>query len=148
MEQTPPNPRFREAITAALRGQRLMQYLGCELTHIEPGFAVAEVALKPQHEQQLGIVHGGLIATLADVAAGFASFTLTPEGFQPVTTDLHVLFFQPGRGERLQALGRVLHAGNRLHFAEARILCLCNGTETLIAQATSTLALIRVPTQD
>ncbi|MCS7176912.1 MAG: PaaI family thioesterase [Candidatus Kapabacteria bacterium] len=91
------------------------------------------------------MVHGGLIATLADVAAGFASFTLTPEGFQPVTAELHVLFFQPGRGERLRAVGRVLHAGHRLHFAEARIFCLQDSAETLIAQATSTLALIRIP---
>jgi uncharacterized protein (TIGR00369 family) len=143
-----PNPCFREVIAAALKGQRLMQYLGCELLHLEPGHAIAEVTLQEHHQQQLGIVHGGLIATLADVAAGFASFTLTPAGLQPVTVDLHVLFFQPGRGERLRAIGRVLHAGNRLHFAEARIVCLRNGTETLIAQATSTLALIRVSDTD
>ncbi len=125
-----------------------MHLLGCELTHVEPGYAVAEVALRPEHEQQLGIVHGGLIATLADVAAGFASFTLVPEGFQPVTAELHILFFQPGRGERLRAIGRVLHAGRRLHFAEARILCIANGSEMEIARATSTLALIRPSAQD
>ncbi len=143
-----PNPDFRTAIATALKGQRLMKHLGCELVHIEPGLAIAEVALQEFHQQQLGIVHGGLIATLADVAAGFASFTLTPAGFQPVTAELHVLFFQPGRGERLRAIGKVLHAGNRLHFAEARIFCLHNGTEMLIAHATSTLSLLRISPPD
>jgi uncharacterized protein (TIGR00369 family) len=144
MAFTAPNPRYREAITAALHGQRLMHHLDCQLVHFEPGSAIAEVVLQPYHTQQLGIVHGGLIATLADVAAGFASFTLAPEGFQPVTAELHLLFFQPGKGERLRAVGRVLHAGERLHFAEAQIYCIAEGTETLIAQATSTLALIRI----
>ncbi len=148
MDKVPPNPNFREAIAEALQGQRLMHYLGCTLTHIEPGYVVAEVTLQSHHQQQLGIVHGGLIATLADVAAGFASFTLTPPGFQPVTAQLQVLFFQPAKGERLRAFGRVQHAGHRLHFAEATILALNNDTETVIAQATSLLSLVRLPPSD
>ncbi len=139
-----PNPNFRQAIAEALRGQHLMRHLECELVHIEPGYVIAELPLRQYHEQQLGIVHGGVIATIADVAAGFASFTLTPEGFQPVTAELHILFLQPGRGERLRAYGRVLHAGGRLHFAEADVFCLAQDVETHIARASSTLALIQL----
>ncbi|MEJ7661403.1 MAG: PaaI family thioesterase [Hymenobacter sp.] len=52
--------------------QYFMHLIGADLTRIEPGRVEAELALGQQHQQQRGFAHGGLVATMADLAAGFA----------------------------------------------------------------------------
>ena len=49
-----------------------MHLIGADLTVITPGRVEAELALGQQHQQQRGFAHGGLVATMADLVAGFA----------------------------------------------------------------------------
>ena len=85
-------------IREKLKRQHFMHLIGADLTRIEPGRVVAELALGLQHQQQRGFAHGGLVATMADLVAGFASLTLVPEGVGVVTSDLKVSYPQPRRG--------------------------------------------------
>ncbi len=115
-----------------------MHLVGADLTRIEPGRVEAELTLGQQHQQQRGFAHGGLIATLADLVAGFAAVTLVSDGVGVVTSDLRVSYLHPGVGERLRAVGWVLKAGRRLHFCEAEVWC----DELLIAKASATMAVV------
>ena len=127
--------RIREKLTK----QGFMHLIGADLTRIEPGRVEATVPLTPAHQQQLGYAHGGLIATLADLAAGFASVALVQ---QPVVTvELKISYLNPGIGSQLRAVGWVLKAGRRLHFCEAEVWC----DDKLIAKATATMAVVEVP---
>ena len=115
-----------------------MHLIGADLTLITPGRIEAELALGQQHLQQRGFAHGGLVATMADLVAGFAAVTLLPDNVGLVTADLHVSYLHPGIGQRIRAIGWVLKAGRRLHFCEAEVWC----DDLLIARASATMAVI------
>jgi uncharacterized protein (TIGR00369 family) len=139
------NPNYRQTILAHLERQRFMHHIGCILTTIEPGHVIAEIALDTIHEQQLGLVHGGVTATIADVAAGFAAFTLVAPHQHTVTAEIKISYFAKGLRGTLRAIGRVVKAGRRVHFCEADVYCHHpDGTVTHIARATTTMAVIDV----
>jgi len=125
-------------IRRKLTRQHFMHLIGADLTVITPGRVEAEVTLVQQHQQQRGFAHGGLIATLADLVAGFAAVTLVPDDYGLVTSDLKISYLHPGVGQQLKAIGWVLKAGRRLHFCEAEVWC----DGLLIAKASATMAVI------
>ena len=125
-------------IRRKLERQHFMHLIGADLTVITPGRVEAELALQQQHQQQRGFAHGGLVATLADLVAGFAAVTLIPDTHGLVTADLRVSYLHPGVGQRLRAIGWVLKAGRRLHFCEAEVWC----DDLLIAKASATMAVV------
>ncbi|MBN9399751.1 MAG: PaaI family thioesterase ['Candidatus Kapabacteria' thiocyanatum] len=137
------NPDFRETILAHLECQEFMKHINCRLTVIEPGYVEAEIDLDVIHRQQIGLVHGGVTATIADVAAGFAGFTLVGPDQHTVTAELKISYFAKGRGRRLRAVGRVVKPGRSLHFCEADVYCHDDDDRAvLIARATTTMAVI------
>jgi uncharacterized protein (TIGR00369 family) len=125
-------------IRRKLTRQHFMHLIGADLTRIEPGRVEAEVTLREQHQQHTGFAHGGLVATMADLVAGFAAVTLVPDGTGVVTVELKTSYLHPGVGQKLRAVGWVLKAGRRLHFCESEVWC----DELLIAKATATMAVI------
>ena len=139
---TPDSPEPLEALQSRIRRklvrQHFMHHIGADLTLIEPGRIEAELVLEKQHQQHTGFAHGGLVATMADLVAGFAAVTLVPEGTGVVTVELKTSYLHPGVGQRLRAVGWVLKAGRRLHFCESEVWC----DDKLIAKATATMAVI------
>ena len=134
-----PDPDNLEArIRRKLTRQHFMHLVGADLTVITPGRVEAELVMGQQHQQQRGFAHGGLVATLADLVAGFAAVTLLPDDFGLVTADLRISYLHPGVGQQLRAVGWVLKAGRRLHFCEAEVWC----DGLLIAKASATMAVI------
>jgi len=125
-------------IRRKLERQHFMHLIGADITRIEPGRIVAELALGQQHQQQRGYAHGGLVATMADLAAGFAAVTLVPDEVGVVTSDLKVSYLNPAVGARLKSIGWVLKAGRRLHFCEAEVWC----DDVLVAKASATMAVV------
>ncbi len=125
-------------IRRKLLRQNFMHLIGADLTRIAPGRVEAELNLGEQHLQQRGFAHGGLVATMADLVAGFAGVTLLPDNYGLVTADLKISYLNPGVGTKVKAIGWVLKAGRRLHFCEAEVWC----DEVLIAKATATMAVL------
>ena len=132
------NSDLEARIRRKLVRQHFMHLIGADLTAIAPGRVEAELPLAQQHLQQRGFAHGGLIATLADLVAGFAAVTLVPDDFGVVTSDLKISYLNPGVGQQLKAIGWVLKSGRRLHFCEAEVWC----DGVLIAKASATMAVI------
>ena len=67
------------------------------------------------------IVHGGAIATIADVALASVAFTQAEESQTTVTADLKVDFLRPATPGRLVARATVRHRTRRLAFCEATV---------------------------
>lgn len=139
-------PAADESLSARIRRklerQHFMHHIGADLTRIEAGRVEAELPLQQQHQQHAGFAHGGLVATMADLVAGFAAVTLVAEGIGVVTVELKISYLHPGVGQRLRAVGWVLKAGRRLHFCESEVWC----DDLLIAKATATMAVVEPPT--
>jgi acyl-CoA thioesterase len=81
--------------------------LGMEITEVERGRVVFELVADEIHENPMGTMHGGVVATLVDVV--MASAAVSKIGFTrtAVTLNLNTAYLQPGLG-RLTADGEVL----------------------------------------
>jgi len=136
------NPNFKARIEKYLQGQHFMKLIGFDLTVIAPGRTEGFVDLRTDLLQQRGLAHGGLIATIADITAGFAAYTVVPEDHHVVTGELKVSYLNPGIGQQLHAVGWVLKGGRKMNFCEAEVYAINNGKPLLVAKATTTMATI------
>ncbi|MCW2776551.1 MAG: thioesterase superfamily protein [Frankiales bacterium] len=73
-----------------------------------------------EHFNPHGSVHGGLIATMLDVAMGEA--VAETGGESPVTVSLTVTYLEPGRPGRLEARATVRKRGKRLLVVEGEVV--------------------------
>ena len=81
--------------------------------------------LLPKHDlalQHHGYFHGGVISTLADVAAGLSGHSLVndPES-SCLTVEMKINFLSPAHGEMLIAKGKVLKYTKSLIVSTAEI---------------------------
>lgn len=91
-------------------------HCGIEDLGPEDGISRLRIDPGPHHLNNSGIVHGGAICTLLDVAMG--SIARVKAGSPVLTLDMHVIFLAAVRGA-ITAEGRVTRAGRSILFAEA-----------------------------
>jgi uncharacterized protein (TIGR00369 family) len=133
---------FLEAIIAGeLPPPPMAALIGAELLAAGDGEALFMCAPDESTYNPVGIVHGGLLCTLLDTAAGCAVNTLLPAGAGFSSIELKVSFLAPLRsGDRIEVRGRVLRIGGRVAFAEAHAR---DEHGQLVGHATTTLAITR-----
>jgi uncharacterized protein (TIGR00369 family) len=110
-----------------------VDHCGIEALDVREGRTRLRLVLRPEHANNLGIAHGGVICTLLDVALGTAA--RLKAGRPVVTLDMQTRFLAPGRGT-LIAEGRVTRAGRSVTFCEAEIR---DAQGELVASATGLL---------
>lgn len=100
--------------------------------------------LDERHLNRMGILHGGIAATLLDSALGVtASLTSDPSGRHPVSTvSLNVNYLAPGRPGRVTATGRLTGGGRSTLFVEGDLR---HEDGTLIATATGVFRKLKAP---
>lgn len=116
--------------------------MGFTLKTVEPGRIVFTVEPAEYHYNPLGVVHGGLAATLLDSAMGCAVQTLSPTGAAYTTLELKINLVRAlhaGMGV-VSGEGTVLHFGRQTALAEARVI---GPDGKLYAHATSTCLIVR-----
>jgi uncharacterized protein (TIGR00369 family) len=120
---------------------RAWEWLGLKLVETGEGTAVVEMATTEDMANQSGVVHGGMISTLADSAMGRSLRTLSPAVVRAMSFDLKLNFINAAKvGETLRATGHVIHAGRRTVVAECRV----EGNDgRLVATASATFAVTR-----
>jgi uncharacterized protein (TIGR00369 family) len=116
--------------------------IGAELTSVGDGEAVFRCEPDESAYNPIGMVHGGLLCTLLDSAAGCAVHTQLPAGAGYSSIEIKVSFLKPVRagGGPLEIHGRALRVGRRVAFAEADAR---DGRDDLVAHATTSLAVVR-----
>jgi len=125
-----------------LEKQMFMKLVGMQLSSISEGNVEVQLEIGDEHQQQNGLIHGGVITTAADVAMGFAAMSLVGEDDLVVTGEIKVSFLNPGTGNRLVSEGVVLKPGRRVNFCEAQIYSISGSEKTLIAKASSSMITI------
>lgn len=136
------NPEFKSRIEKFLERQHFMKLVGFDLNVIEAGRTEGWLDLTLDHQQQTGLVHGGVTATLADIVAGFAALTVVAEDQHVVTGEIKISYFTPGRGQKLHAIGWVVKQGRKMSFCEAEVWSVAGDKRTLIAKASTSMVTI------
>lgn len=108
------------------------QLLGIKLIRLGPGLSEFEVTTEEKHCNPLGLLHGGLIMSIADAVMGNA---IRSTGITGVTVDISVsIMASVSYGSVLRATGKVRRAGKTMIFAEAEVWC----KDRLVGQAKGT----------
>ena len=102
----------------------------------ERGEISVELVPELRHYNPLGSVHGGVLSTMLDTAAGCTVHSTLAVGEAYTTLDLTVKFLRPATVESglLRAVGTVIQRGRRTALAEAQ---LADEAGRLLAHATS-----------
>ena len=100
-------------MTAPRSLRELFEQLGLREVESEDGTFVMEMPVDERTTNTAGGLQGGLIATMADVAAGQLASRATPFGFGIATTDLFVRYLRPIKVGPARAVAKILRTGKR-----------------------------------
>jgi uncharacterized protein (TIGR00369 family) len=99
-----------------------IQLLGFDVERVEVGRAEFILDILPKHKQLHGVVHGGILASLADTTAAIAAYSAVPNGTAIATVEMKINFLEPVQDGRIRAVARVLRAGRNFVVTECEIL--------------------------
>lgn len=129
-------------IRGSFARQAFMATVGARMTTVGAGTVEIELPYAAGNTQQHGFIHGGLVASIADSACGYAALTTMPEEAAVLTAEFKINLMSPAKGELLRAVGRVVRPGRRLVICSGDVFALDNGQEKHVALITATMAVI------
>ncbi len=113
-------------------------YCGFEVVRLQFGLMDTQFTIRPLHLQQDGFVHAGVLATLADHTAGYASFSTVSENYRILTIEFKMNYFKPCTGDLVLCKAKVIHNGKKIKVAESEVFSCDKGVEKLVAKGTFT----------
>src|SRR5262249_18571550 len=104
-----------------LKKSRLPALLGFHIESLQPGKAVLSMRVQGHHKQIHDVVHGGVLAALADTAAAIAAYTVVPHGTEIATIELKINYLSAVRDGEIKAEGKVRRAGRNFIVTECEV---------------------------
>ena len=109
--------------------------VGFRVERLFKGGAILRMKVQEHHRQVHRVVHGGVIAALADTAAAIAAYTVSAQGVELATIELKINYLQPIAEGIVEAEGKVLRVGRNFVVVECDVR---NGKTELAAKALMT----------
>jgi len=94
------------------------QYVGIRLLRKHPNGVTVECRVRKELMNFAGVLHGGVTATLADVAVGQA---LMQRGHKTTTVELKINYLRPITGTKVTARSHLLRIGKTLSTARVDV---------------------------
>jgi uncharacterized protein (TIGR00369 family) len=125
----------------------IMQTMDFKLAEVSKGRAVFTATPAEYHYNPVGVVHGGMAATLLDSALGIAIQSSLPAGTTFTTLEIKVNYLRPMTTTTgpVRAEGTVVHLGRRTAIAEGRIT---DAVGKLYATASTTCMILQIDQPD
>ena len=97
--------------------------LGLELRTSSPDGAVVAWSPRAEFAQEYGVIHGGLIATLADTAAVYALHPFLAEGERMTSIEFKINFLGPALSDRGAVVARssIVRRGHTVVVAQVDV---------------------------
>ena len=122
--------------------QSLMATMGAAVAAVRLGEVEIVLPYSDRILQQHGFVHGGAIASIADIACGYAALTVMPREAAVLTTEFKMNLLAPAKGERLRAVGRVIRNGRKLVVTLADVFAEEGAARKQVALMTATMMVV------
>jgi len=132
-------PEVRQKLIERVQMNPYVKHLQIEFTKVEDGLVEARMPLFDEQRQYSGVIHGGVLAALADTIAGFVTYTVTPPDKDVLTAELKTSFLRATWGKELFAKGYMIKPGRNVHFSECEIYC----DDKLVCKASGTFSVVR-----
>ena len=116
--------------------------MGFDIEEVGEGRVIFGVEPQEYHYNPIGMVHGGLAATLLDSAMGCAVHSMLPKGAAYTTLEIKVNYIRPMTAEtgRVRCEAKMIHVGGRTATAEGRVI---DDSGKLYAHGTTTCIVFR-----
>jgi len=98
-----------------------LEFLGFKLIAWKEGYTKLEMPVRPEHRNTVGYLHGGIIASLLDIAGAVAGSYGVSEEFVSVTINLNCNFMSPQTAKTVVAEGELIRTTSSLFFAQAKL---------------------------
>lgn len=135
----PQFPNYQAKIEQSFASQQFMEHLGAQLIDVQPGYCEIHIPFDEKLTQQNGFFHAGVMSTLADNVAGYASLSLMKEESSVLSVEFKLNLMRPGNGDLLIGKGEVLKYGKTLTVCRADVFIRNNGEVKLCAAAQLTM---------
>ena len=109
------------ALRERLAASEFHTWAGMEVVEASAGEVTVAMDVLDRHVNLQGLVHGGMLAILADTACGLSIRSAMEAGRLHVTTDMDIHYLAPARPGRIFGRGKAIKVGRSLAFAEASI---------------------------
>ncbi|MBV8253120.1 MAG: PaaI family thioesterase [Chitinophaga sp.] len=132
-------PEIEKRIHDSFARQKLMTAYGAKISTIGHGYI--EISLEPQDFllRTSGIFHGGVLAAMADTAAGYAAGTVYVNDASFLTVEFKINYLNQAKGSQLLTRARLLKSGSTLTVAQSDLFTVEEGRERQVATAIVTL---------
>lgn len=98
--------------------------------------SVCRLEVGPKHLNPHGVLHGGVMYSMADQGMGAAVYTVLGEGESCATIEVKIVYLSPVRDGIVTCDSRVINRGKRVIALESEI----RTTDRLVAKALGTFA--------
>lgn len=117
------------------------EHMGFDVVERSDGGSIIECLVEAEHANTRGVVHGGVLSALIDMACGVAvAYQPSIGGRGAVTVSLTINYLQPALiGDRLRAVGKRAGNGKRIVACEAAIY---NQAGSMVAMGVATMRVL------
>lgn len=112
--------------------------MGLEIKEMKHGKSKGVLKVNESHQNTVGLVHGGVLCTMADTLCGAAVMSGIETHRHPLTMDLNISFLKAAKGKVISGEAATIHLGNRT----AKVECSLMSEDILIARAYATFIIV------
>jgi uncharacterized protein (TIGR00369 family) len=122
----------KQGIAAKLTNNPVVEFMGIELLEVTVGHATLIQPYRKELLNSMGLIQGGILGTLADVAGGVSLYSVLPDPLKVVipTIEFKLNFLRPTGGDDVLARGKVAHQGRKIALCQVDV---CTRKEILLA---------------
>jgi uncharacterized protein (TIGR00369 family) len=104
-----------------LRASNTAKQFGFVLDLAEAGHVILEMPVDERHKQIHGVVHGGVIAAMADTAGGLATYMACPRGTRVATVEMKINYLEAVSEGTVRAEARVVRLGAHIAVVDCDV---------------------------
>ena len=118
---------------------RFIHHVGMKVDEVAPGSSRCSLDVQEVHRNGTGVVHGGVLFTLADTAMGAALYQSLGEGEICATIEIKIGYFKPVFDGALVCHATLLNKGKSIASLEATV----HSGDQLVSKASGTFSIFR-----
>ena len=118
---------------------RFVHHVGMRIDEASAGHSRCSLAVQDFHINSTGVVHGGVLFTLADTAMGAAVHSSLEDGEICATIEIKIAYFKPVFEGEVVCTGEIVNRGKTVASTESSLFV----GDVLVAKATGSFAIFK-----
>ncbi|MFQ5398693.1 MAG: PaaI family thioesterase [Anaerolineae bacterium] len=113
--------------------------IGLTLSRLDEGHSQFTLEVNGRLRNPYGVLHGGVISSMADTGMGAALYTCLNDGESCATAEIKITYLRAVTSGTLICDTKVIHKGRRIAFLESEVW----NSERLVAKASGTYSIFQ-----